>query len=56
MRNPSDEEIAGVLIDILSDGFNRSLAVLEAAGALSTKNMRGDYLGIGSKYYDLVTE
>ena len=56
MRNPTDEEITERLIGIISDGFNRSLGALEAAGALDTKKMRGDYTGIGSSYYDVVTE
>ena len=56
MRRPTDDEIAGRLVGIISDGFNRSLRALEAAGAVDTKKMRGQYKGIGSKYYDLVTE
>jgi hypothetical protein len=56
MRIPTDDEIAGRLIGIISDGFNRSLGALEAAGAVNTKKMRGHYMGIGSKYYDIVTE
>jgi hypothetical protein len=56
MRNPTDEEIAGLLIGIISDGFNRSLGALKRAGAVDTKKMRGHYTGIGSKYYDMVTE
>ena len=56
MRNPTDEEIAGRLVAIISDGFNRSLGALASAGAIDTKHMRPHYTGIGSKYYDLVTE
>lgn len=56
MRNPTDDEIAERLIGIISDGVNRSLGVLEAAGAVDTKKMRGHYKGVGSKYYDMVTE
>jgi hypothetical protein len=56
MRNPTDDQIAGLLIGIISDGFNRSLGALEAAGAVDTKKLRGHYKGIGSKYYDIVTE
>jgi hypothetical protein len=56
MRKPTDEEIAGRLIGIISDGFNRSLGVLVAAGAVDTKKMRRQYKGIGSKYYDIVTD
>ena len=56
MRNPTDEQIAGLLIGIISDGFNRSLGALEAAGAVDPKKLRGHYKGIGSKYYDIVSE
>jgi hypothetical protein len=56
IRNPKDDQIAGLLIAIISDGFNRSLGALEAAGAVDTKRMRRQYTGIGSKFYDLVTE
>jgi hypothetical protein len=56
MRIPTDDEIAGGLVGIISDGFNRSLGALEAAGAVDTRKMRGQYKGVGSKYYDIVTE
>jgi hypothetical protein len=56
MRNPTDDEIAGLLMRIIGDGFNRALGALEAAGAVDTKAMRRHYAGIGSKFYDLVTE
>jgi hypothetical protein len=53
MRNPTDDEIIGRLVWIITDGFNRSLGALEAAGAVDTKKMRAHYTGIGSKYYTL---
>jgi hypothetical protein len=56
MRNPTDDEIAGRLIGIISDGFNRSLGALVDAGAVDTRRMRSAYRGIGDRYYDLVTE
>ena len=56
MPNPTDDQITGFLIGIISDGFNRSLGALEAAGAVDTKKMRRHYTGIGSKFYDIVTE
>jgi hypothetical protein len=56
MPNPTDDQITGLLIGIISDGFNRSLGALEAAGAVDTKKMRRHYTGIGSKFYDMVTE
>ena len=56
MSAPSDEEIAGLLTGIISDGFNRSFGALRDAGAVDDRKMRRHYAGIGSKYYDLVTE
>ena len=56
MKNPTDQEIVGRLVNIISDGFNRSLGALEKAGAINTKKMNEHYKGIGSKYYDVVTE
>ena len=56
MKNPTDQEIAGLLVNIISDGFNRSLGALEQAGAIDTKKLREHYKGIGSKFYDVVTE
>ncbi|ATC63005.1 hypothetical protein CMV30_02955 [Nibricoccus aquaticus] len=56
MKQLSDEEIAGRLVSIISDGFNRSMSALEKAGAIDTKKMRAQYRGVGSKYYDIVTE
>jgi len=47
-----DEKLRG----ILSDGFNRSLGALEAAGAIDTRKLKTEYCGVGSRYYDLVTE
>ena len=56
MTVPTEEEIAALLIGIIADGFNRSLGALERAGAVDTRKMREHYKGIGSKYYDIVTE
>lgn len=56
MRDPTDEEITGQLIAIISDGFNRSLGSLRQIGAIDTKKLQQHYKGVGSKYYDLVTE
>jgi hypothetical protein len=41
---------------IISDGLNRSLGALEQAGAIDMKRMRVHYRGIGSRFYDVVTE
>ena len=56
MSNLTDQEMRSLLVDIISDGFNRSLNALEEAGAINTRELRSAYSGIGSKYYDLVTE
>lgn len=53
--NARREEIYGLLINILTAGFNRSIGALEQAGAVDTRKMRQHYTGIGSKYHDLVT-
>jgi hypothetical protein len=56
MGNLADHEMRALLVGIISDGFNRSLNALEEAGAINTRELRSAYSGIGSKYYDLVTE
>jgi hypothetical protein len=56
MPAPSEEELAELLIGIIADGFNRSWGALERAGAVDSKMMREHYNGVGSKFYDLVTE
>ena len=56
MTHPSDKEIVGLLTAIISDGFNRSLGALEKAGAIDTQKLKTEYKGVGSKFYDLVTE
>lgn len=56
MSHPNEKEVAGRLVNIISDAFNRSLNALEESGAIDTKKMRKHYKGIGSKYYDIVTE
>jgi hypothetical protein len=56
MRNPTDDEFMGRLIALISDGFNRSLGALERARAVDTRRMHSQYRGVGSRYYDLVTE
>lgn len=45
-----------MLVGIISDGFNRSMIALEEAGAIDRTKMLKQYFGIGSKFYDLVTE
>lgn len=40
----------------IQHGFNRSTGALENADAIDSTEMRKEYKGVGSKYYDLVTE
>ena len=56
MKHPTDKQLEGVLVGIISDGFNRSLGALIKAGAIDTTKLPEHYHGVGSKYYDLVTE
>ena len=56
MKNPTDKQIEAVLGGIIGDGFNRSLGVLVEAGVVDMKRLSNHYKGMGSKYYDLVTE
>ena len=56
MKHLTDPQIESVLIGIISDGFNRSLGALEKAGAIDMTKLSKHYQGMGSKYYDLVTE
>ena len=56
MKHPTDKQIEGILVGIISDGFNRSLDALRVAGAIDTTKLPEHYKGVGSKYYDLVTE
>ena len=52
----NEERIKGFLIGVMSDGFNRSVGALEESGAIDASEMRTQYKGIGSKYYDVVTK
>lgn len=47
--------LEGALMNVLTDAFNRAINALEKAGAIDMSEMRNDYTGVGSKYYDLVT-
>jgi len=55
MKTDLEKKVESMLIGILSDGFNRSIASLESCDAINTKEMRKEYKGVGSKYYDMVT-
>ncbi len=40
----------------MSDGFNRSLNALKDVSALDLELLRSKYIGVGSEYYDIVTD
>jgi hypothetical protein len=50
------DPLKNLLIHAMTDAFNRSIGALEEAGAFSLKKMRSEYRGVGSRYYDVVTE
>ncbi|MCE2028699.1 hypothetical protein [Sessilibacter corallicola] len=56
MSDELDRKIENILISAISDGFNRALNTLEDAGAINREEMRKEYKGVGSKYYDMVSE
>jgi hypothetical protein len=56
MSRPTDKQLEGILVAIISDGFNRALGALAEAKAIDTSKLTQHYKGMGSKYYDLVTE
>ena len=56
MSHSNEQAVAGRLVPIITDAFNRSMNALKDAGAIDTKKLDKHYTGIGSKYYDLVTE
>ena len=53
---PDDVPFQGNAIGIMSDAFNRATGALEGAKDISTKKLRREYRGLGSHYYDIVTE
>ncbi|MGD9365565.1 MAG: hypothetical protein PVH87_07715 [Desulfobacteraceae bacterium] len=56
MSKELEEKIASLVSGLMTDGFNRSLRALNEAGAIDLKKMKKEYRGVGSKYYDMVTE
>ena len=55
MKNPTTQEIEALLMNILSDGFNRSFGALRATSCIDERKLAEKYKGVGSEYYDLVT-
>ena len=51
-----EQHLKGLLVNIMSDGLNRSMGALDDAGAIDRTKLMTEYCGIGSKYYDIVTE
>jgi hypothetical protein len=56
MSHPKEKEVADRLIPIISDAFNRSISALEDAGAIDTRKLQKHHRGVGTKYYDIVSE
>jgi len=56
MTPPTDKQLTTALVTTMTDAFNRSIQALEDSGAIDASRMRSAYAGIGSKYYDIVTE
>ncbi|MCL6415271.1 hypothetical protein MIB92_06390 [Aestuariirhabdus sp. Z084] len=52
----NNREIEAILSRALSDGFNRSINALEECGAIDTAKLTEKYSGVGSEYYDIVTQ
>ncbi|MEM9282169.1 MAG: hypothetical protein AAGA96_10100 [Verrucomicrobiota bacterium] len=50
------DQLRSLLIPILSDGFNRSIGALEKEKAINLDRLNEAYSGIGSRYYDIVSE
>ena len=55
MNTETERKMRSFLINIVSDGFNRSIGALAESGAVDLTKMRREYRGVGSKSYDLVT-
>ena len=55
MSDSESESVESALLSALTDSFNKTLRALEDAGAIDSTKLRGQYQGIGTKYYDLVT-
>lgn len=51
-----EEALLRAFVAFQTDSFNRALGVLRDVGAVDTSEMDRAYKGIGSKYYDMVTE
>ena len=56
MEEKSPKELRNLLIQLTSDGFNRSLGALDEAGAIDLTELGQHYREIGSRSYDIVTE
>jgi hypothetical protein len=56
MSTPPLGQLERLWLDVMTDAFNRSLNTLEASGAIDLRKLKAAYSGVGSKYYDLVTQ
>jgi hypothetical protein len=55
MTDP-EKQIAQLITNVMTDGFNRSLNVLLDEGAIRKTKKMNQYSGVGSELYDKVTE
>jgi len=56
MSDNYKEKICNLAYEAIWRSFNRSISALEEAGAIDKTELNKEYRGVGSKYYDLVTE
>jgi flagellar basal body rod protein FlgF len=49
------QEIEALLMNIISDGFNRSFGPLRTIKCIDEQKLAEKFKGAGSEYYDLVT-
>ena len=51
-----EDKITGLMLDAMTDGFNRSFKVLQKEKAIKATKKLDQYKGVGSELYDKVTE
>ena len=56
MSKDLEGEIAKLLYHWMTNGFNRALGALRDAKAIDTSEMDKEYTGVGSMYYDMVSD
>ena len=56
MNESKNRKLRQILLTTAHHSFNRSISALEKAGAIETSELHKHYSGVGSIYYDIVTE